>query len=368
MSLFIVAFLGTYLLMNLYVFLKLKRPIFLPIILMGYFSPLLMRYADAKLSPMLAYLTGLIALLYMGFLVYLIFFFLLFDLYALFIKFSNRVFGINPLPKPSRKITFTVVFILSFSLSAYSYYETLNPRVYYFKLETEKLPLERVRIMHISDVHLGPVMGMDKIERIKKVYETYKPDILVSTGDLVDGNMKRKNGLAVALADINPPMGKFAVSGNHEFYRGIDQAVEFTQSAGFKLLRGEVIDLGFMLLAGVDDDDCRFFNACVGPINEYELLRDVPKEDRFVLLLKHKPRLDKRTLGMFDLMLSGHTHGGVYYPIGKFIIPKLFEANAGWVDLGKGSYLFVSRGVGTGGPPMRLLAPPDMAIIDIVKK
>ena len=368
MSWFILTFLGVYFLMNLYVFLKLKRPIFLPIILLGYLSPLLMRYADVNLSPTLAYFTGLSTLLYMGFLVYLIFSFLLFDLYALFVKFSHRVFGVNPLPKPSRKTTLAIVLILSFSLSAYSYYETLNPVVYHFRFETEKLPLERVRIMHISDVHLGPVMGMDKIELIKGVYETYKPDILVSTGDLVDGNMKRKDGLALALAHINPPMGKFAVLGNHEYYRGVDQAVEFSQSAGFKLLRGEVTDLGFMLLAGVDDDDCRFFNACVGPINEYELLKDISNKDKFVLLLKHKPRLDKRAVGMFDLMLSGHTHGGVYYPVGKFIIPKLFEANAGWVYLGKGSHLFVSKGVGTGGPPMRLLAPPDMAIIDIVKK
>ena len=368
MSWFILTFLGVYFLMNLYVFLKLKRPIFLPIILLGYFSPLLMRYADTNLSPTMSYFVGLFALLYMGFLVYLIFSFLLFDLYALFVKFSHRVFGINPLPRPSKKATLVLVFILSFSLSAYSYYETLNPVVYHFRLETEKLPLERIRIMHISDVHLGPVMGMDKIELIRKVYNAYKPDILVSTGDLVDGNMKRKDGLAVALAEMDPPMGKFAVLGNHEYYRGVDQAVEFTKSAGFKLLRGEVIDLGFMLVAGVDDDDCRLFNACIGPINEYELLKDAPNRDKFVLLLKHKPRLDKRAVGMFDLMLSGHTHGGVYYPVGKFIIPKLFEANAGWVDLGKGSYLFVSRGVGTGGPPMRLLAPPDVAIIDIVKK
>jgi len=367
MNWFILTFLGIFFFINLYVFLKIRRKIFALLILFGYLSPLLMRYADANLSPKIAYIIGLFALFYMGFLVYLILFFLLFDLYALIIKFFHKVFDINPLPKPSRNITLAVAITLSLSLSAYSYYETLNPEVYYLRLYSENLPLERVRVMHISDVHLGPVMGMDKIELIREVYEKYRPDILVSTGDLVDGNMGRKDGLAVALADIKPPLGKFAVLGNHEFYRGIDQAFEFTKSAGFKVLRGEIIDLGFMLVAGVDDDYCRSFNACVDPINEHELLKDAPK-DKFILLLKHKPRIDKRALGLFDLMLSEHTHGGIYYPVGKFIIPRLYEANAGWKDLGHGSYLFVSKGIGTGGPPMRLLAPPDMAIIDLVKK
>jgi len=330
---------------------------------LGFVSPFLMRYADANLSPSVSYSVGFFALLYMGFLLYLILSFILFDLYSLLVKIFHWIFGINPLPRPSKALAL----LLSLSLSSYSYYETLKPEIYHFRIETEKLPVERIRIMHISDVHLGPVMGMDKIELIKKAYQDYKPDLLVSTGDLVDGNMKRKDGLARALKDIEPPLGKFAVLGNHEYYRGIDQAIEFTQSAGFRLLRGESIDLGPLVLVGVDDDDCRFFNACKGPISEYELLKDHPK-DKFILVLKHKPRVDKRAVGLFDLMLSGHTHGGVYYPVGKFIIPKLFDANAGWVDLGRGSFLFVSKGVGTGGPPMRLFAPPDMAIINIVKK
>jgi len=349
--------------MNLYAFLKIRHPIALPIFALGFVSPMLMKYADANLSPSVSYLVGLFALLYMGFLLYLILFLFTFDLYSMLVKVLYRFLGINPLPKPSK----TIALLLSFSLSSYSYYETLKPEIYHFRIETEKFPVERIRIMHISDVHLGPVMGMDKIELIKKVYQEYRPDLLVSTGDLVDGNMKRKDGLAKALKYIEPPLGKFAVLGNHEYYRGIDQAVEFTKSAGFRLLRGEKIDLGPLVLVGVDDDDCRFFNACKGPISEYELLKD-RSGDKFVLVLKHKPRVDKRAVGLFDLMLSGHTHGGVYYPVGKFIIPKLFEADAGWVDLGKGSFLFVSKGVGTGGPPMRLLAPPDMAIIDIVKK
>ncbi|WP_448587889.1 metallophosphoesterase, partial [Thermocrinis sp.] len=255
MSLFILIFSGIYLLMTLYIYLKVRKPMLVPLFLLGFISPFMMRYADANLSPSVSYLIGFSTLLYMGFLLYLVLSFLLLDLYFLFVKFSHRVFGINPLPKVPK----LVAFLLAFSLSAYSHYETLNLEVYHLKLETEKIPMERIRIMHISDVHLGPVMGMDKIKLIQEVYDKYQPDIVVSTGDLVDGNMKRKDGLAHALRKINPPMGKFAVLGNHEYYRGLDQAVDFTQLAGFRLLRGERLDLGYMVLVGVDDSDCRFF-------------------------------------------------------------------------------------------------------------
>jgi predicted MPP superfamily phosphohydrolase len=363
MKWFILAFLSIYFLMNLYVYLKLRHRAILPVLTLGFFSPFLMRYADANFSPSLSYIIGLGTLFYMGFLLYLVVSFLLLDLYSLFVRVMHFIFGINPLPRPSKKLSIVIALSLALSLSAYSYYETLKPEVYHFHIKTDKVS-QGIRIMHISDVHLGPVMGMDKIKLIKEVYEKYKPDLLVSTGDLVDGNMKRKDGLAQALREMSPPLGKFAVLGNHEYYRGVQQAIEFTESAGFVLLRGDWVDLGSIIVVGVDDDDCRFFNACVGPLSEYEILKDLPK-DKFILVLKHKPRVDKRALGLFDLMLAGHTHGGVYYPVGKFIIPRLFDANAGWVELGKGSALFVSKGVGTGGPPMRFFEPPDMAIIDI---
>lgn len=119
-----------------------------------------------------------------------------------------------------------------------------------------------------------------------------------------------------------------------------------------------------MIVVGVDDDDCRFFNACKGTVDEYQILKDTPK-DKFVLLLKHKPRLNPSSAGLFDLMLSGHTHGGIYKPVGEFIIKRMFITDRGLVRV-KDSYVFVSKGVGTGGPPMRLFSPPDVAIIEIL--
>ena len=219
-------------------YLKLRHRAILPVLALGFFSPFLMRYADANFSPSLSYIIGLGTLLYMGFLLYLVLFFLLLDLYSLFVRVMHSIFGINLLPRPSKRLSIVIALLLALSLSAYSYYETLEPEVYHFHIKTDKVSW-RIRIMHISDVHLGPVMGMDKIKLIKEVYEKYKPDLLVSTGDFADGNMKRKDGLAQALREMSPPLGKFAVLGNHEYYKGVQQAIEFTKSAGFVLLRGD---------------------------------------------------------------------------------------------------------------------------------
>ncbi len=100
-------------------------------------------------------------------------------------------------------------------------------------------------------------------------------------------------------------------------------------------------------------------------MSDYQLLRRVDQKS-FVLYLKHKPRIEGRAVGLFDLMLSGHTHGGVYYPVGRLILTRLFITDRGFVRLGDG-YLYVGKGVGTGGPPIRLFSPPDVAVIEILK-
>ncbi|RMH09009.1 MAG: metallophosphoesterase [Aquificota bacterium] len=289
------------------------------------------------------------------------------DLYEGFVLFSKRFLGINPLPLPAGKLRLFLVLLFAFSLSAYGYFETLNLKVERITLYSDKISANSVKILHISDLHLGPVMGMDKIRLVYEVYKREKPSMIVSTGDLVDGNMRNKSHLALALAQMVTPLGKYAVLGNHEYYRGVEQAVDFTQKAGFVLLRGKSLYIPEVniTLVGIDDDDCRFFNQCVGTLSDYQLLRRVDQKS-FVLYLKHKPRIEERAVGLFDLMLSGHTHGGVYYPVGRLILTRLFITDRGLVRLGDG-YLYVSKGVGTGGPPIRLFSPPDVAVIEILK-
>ncbi len=325
------------------------------------------RYADKNSYYSLSYWGVLLGLLWLGFSLYLSFSALLVDLYKGFVELSKRFLGINPLPKPSVKTALILVLLLSLSLSAYSYYETLNLKVIRITIYTHKLPegMDSLKIMHISDTHLGPVMGMDKVRLVKEIWQREKPDIIVDTGDLVDGNLRDKQDMALELSRMSAPYGKFAVMGNHEYFRDWEHALEFMRSSGYRVLRNETVDLGFMKIVGIDDRTCKLVNACVNEKSETKLLRSVSGDGKFVLVLKHQPTLEPSSLGLFDLMLSGHTHGGVYLPVGWLILRRMFITDAGLVKVGS-SYIFVSRGVGTGGPPMRFWAPPDVAIINLV--
>lgn len=335
-------------LMHIYLYrrLPLKRGPLRILLLALFVSPVSMRLADRYLSPDIAFFTGFIALFWMGFLLY----FVVIDLLIRW-KFKSPLYSL----------------ILTLLLSIYSYYETFRPEIYYITIFTPKLPEEyRIRILHITDIHLGPVMGLDRIEMIRKAVEIFKPDLIVSTGDLVDGNMRDKAYLARALLELEAPLGKYAVVGNHEYYRGIERAIEFTRASGFEVLRGDLREINEkLIIAGLDDDDCRFFGACRGPLSPKELLSSLP-EDRYVILLKHKPRIERDGPPLFDLMLSGHTHGGLYYPVGRWLLKWIFNFEyPGLKKLEESRYIFVSKGLGTGGPPMRFLTPPDMAIIEL---
>jgi hypothetical protein len=180
----------------------------------------------------------------------------------------------------------------------------------------------------------------------------------------VDGQIDSLSGLADILKQVQPRYGKYAITGNHEFYAGLPNALKFTREAGFTMLRGEVItSAGPINIAGVDDPTGRYFGVPKGT-TEKELLSGLPK-DTFTLLLKHQPMVNESTLGLYDLQLSGHTHKGQIFPF-RYMVRIFFPHIAGWYDLSKGSYLYVSRGTGTWGPPIRFLSPPEVTVIDLV--
>jgi len=132
------------------------------------------------------------------------------------------------------------------------------------------------------------------------------------------------------------------------------------------VLRGEVRDPGgALVIAGVDDPAGRGFSLKGRADGERELLAGLSR-DRFVLLLKHRPIVEEESLGLFDLQLSGHTHRGQIFPF-NHIVDLYFPKSSGLHDLGH-SHLYVSRGSGTWGPPIRFLAPPEVTVIEIVNR
>jgi predicted MPP superfamily phosphohydrolase len=266
----------------------------------------------------------------------------------------------------SARHAFVVPLFLSLCISLYGYFEARDIRTERILVKTSKLPAEisRLKIVQISDVHLGLMVREGRLNRILDKVKAEQPDILVSTGDLLDGQVCRLNGLEDLFKSIRPKYGKFAITGNHEFYAGIENARCFIENAGFTLLRGEgITPSGIINVAGVDDPAGKI-SGLAKDISEKELLAGLPRE-KFTLLLKHRPFADKTATGLFDLQLSGHIHKGQIFPF-TLVTALLYPITSGRLDLPNGSLMYVSRGSGTWGPPIRFLAPPEVTVIELV--
>lgn len=290
------------------------------------------------------------------------------DLANALVRLAGRIphVGFSGLLVPA-KASFLVSAGLSLAICGYGYFDALNIRTERLRIETAKLPesISRLIIVQISDVHLGLIVRCSRLKKIVDIVKAEKPDIFVSTGDLVDAQINNMEGMADLLRSVHAPYGSYAITGNHEYYAGIKQALAFTRECGFTLLRGEVAKNGAINIVGVDDP-AGVQLKLDKPESETALLSALPK-DRFTLLLKHRPVVDRDAATLFDLQLSGHTHKGQIYPF-TYVSEIAYPLNAGRFDLPAGSILRVSRGTGTWGPPIRFLAPPEVTVIELVRK
>jgi len=302
--------------------------------------------------------------LWMGALFFSFCLFLVFDFWNLAARVGSTVLGDG---WPARGIGARPAALLAlggaFLLSVYGAWEATRFRVERIVLTSPKVS-EPLRIVQISDVHVGFIVGTDCVGQIVAAVEAARPDLVVSTGDLVDGQIDSMAGPLQRLRELRPRHGKYAVTGNHEFYAGIKQALAFTEGSGFTVLRGEGRTVGGILnLAGVDDPTG--ISAGLAPaISEREAFAGLD-ERLFTILLRHRPEVRSETAGLFDLQLSGHTHKGQIFPF-SLITGMVFPYHAGDYPLPRGGLLHVSRGTGTWGPPMRFLASPEITIIDLL--
>ena len=294
----------------------------------------------------------------------------LLDLYNAGIRYAASMnLQLLSLPVISSESTLLTPFVISLLITTYGYFEAKNIKVTRLTLQTGKLPeaVNRIRVAQISDLHLRVIEGDDILDKVVTILEDEKPDLIVSTGDLMDGSIRHIKHLAEPLQRLQPPLGKFAVTGNHELYGGIKKTTRFIEDSGFTLLRGEAVTVGNALsIAGIDftGGEAKKYSSDFQYGPEKEVLAGLPA-GLFTLLLKHRSDVEKDCLGLFDLQLSGHTHRGQIFPM-HLATMFLFQHHTGFIELSKGSAIYVSRGTGTAGPPVRFLSAPEVTIIDIV--
>ena len=237
--------------------------------------------------------------------------------------------------------------------------ETIEHRVAIAGLRPE---LDGFRVVQLSDLHVGPVLGARWIaDRVAQV-ERLRPDLLVVTGDMVDRDAELSDGLAPALARLHAPLGVWGVTGNHEFYAGLDRSLQVFARAGIRVLRDEAVEVApGLVLAGVDDLSARrqfgAANDAVGRV----LGRRPPGA---TILLSHSPLDVERAAALgAALMLSGHTHDGQIWPF-RYLVRLAFPYLSGRYDLGSMA-LVVSRGTGFWGPPIRLFRRSEITVVTL---
>ena len=345
--------------MTLTVVLFLGLMIFAPVLIR-----MLERYGYDQAARVMAY----IGYTWMGLLFIFVSSAFLFDIYKLLLSVSQWVANLDlSLIRLSPRQYFMVSLFLTITISVYGAFEAINIRTEHVIIRTSKLPMgiDRLKIVQISDIHLGLIVAEKRLERILSKVKAANPDILVSTGDLVDGQMADINGLSAMLRDVPDKYGKYAVSGNHEFYAGIDKSLDFTRQAGFQVLQGETVNVSDIITIAGIDDEAGDSNGLNPELSEKNVLSKIPR-DKFVLFLKHRPVLENEAMGLFDLQLSGHAHKGQIFPF-SIVTALSFPADSGLLKLNQGARLYVSRGSGTWGPPIRFLSPPEVTLIELVK-
>jgi predicted MPP superfamily phosphohydrolase len=239
------------------------------------------------------------------------------------------------------------------------------PEVREVKVRLPRLPkaLDGTTIVQVSDIHVGGVtIGRRFVESMVSAINALDPDVVAITGDLVDGSVRRLKEHVAPLQKLKARYGSFFVTGNHEYYSGVEPWCKELTGLGIRVLRNERVSIGdgteSFDLAGIDDHEARRFGR---PPNLEQAVagRDPNRE---LVLLAHQPRAgfeaDRHGVG---LQLSGHTHGGQIWPW-TYLVYLQQPIVAGLARIGK-TQVYVSRGTGYWGPPLRLHAPSEITKI-----
>jgi hypothetical protein len=306
---------------------------------------------------------------------------------TLFARSPHRESNASP-PSPARRQflgqTATAAVALPFVAGGYGLlYGRLNLETTEKRIPLARLPraFEGFRIVQLSDIHIGPFMSEAEIRKVVQIANALKPDLAVLTGDFLIWDPATQQAVVNALAGLRAPFGVFGCLGNHEAWSRSETSIaRLFEQAGIRMLRqarvpittqGEALNL-----IGVDfETRLRWRDRPGGGhvVRRYlEGVEPLVAPDTVNILLSHNPNTFDRAADLgIDLSLAGHTHGGQVAL--EFVSPEISPARlitpyvAGWFQK-PGGQLYVNRGIGTIGFPIRLGAPPEITVLELVRK
>ncbi len=264
---------------------------------------------------------------------------------------------------------------VSATLTGYGIFEARRkPAIRQLSIPIPALPddLQGLRIVQISDIHAGLTIRRDWIETVVDEVNRLQPDLIAFTGDLADGSVPALSYDVEPLNRLQAAYGKFFITGNHEYYSGALDWVEKVRDLGFTVLNNEqhvtTKGSGRILLAGVTDISAAQF-VPEHRSDPQKVLENPPPSD-VTIFLAHQPRsLHQAARFGFDLMLSGHTHGGQFIPWNWFAaLGQPFVKGLHRAQTGKGEgWVYVSVGTGYWGPPLRVNTRSEIGVFTLTR-
>ncbi|MCP4751147.1 MAG: metallophosphoesterase [Proteobacteria bacterium] len=285
----------------------------------------------------------------------------------------------------NRSIVGTVVFSLAVLYSVYGFWKAFNPRIETVEVEIEHLPVQWKNkvIVHLSDLHLGHIHRLDFLERVLRKVDAQEPDLVLITGDLFDGMSRKFSHFADLLNTLKAKKGVYFVTGNHEHYVGLENALRTVRKTGMTVLHNEAVTVDGLQLIGISypgvdaAEDIRNLHPKVGkepgkmpkillfhtPTN-MSLKRENGLEQHFSTYWTPDVSFALNKEIGTDLQLSGHTHAGQIFPFTW--LTKLIYRGYEYGLHREGDFsIYITSGVGTWGPPFRTGNWGEIAVIKL---
>lgn len=377
MFFFFAIFFTIYATVNFYIFIRgwqalqsvpALRPFYLVIFIIAASSYILAKVLSSSLPKILYDAMLWIGAFWFAYLLYLFLAIVLIDL----VRLINWKFDIYPLMikqnfEAVKKIVFFSILGLSSILILFGYLNTRNIKIKSLEIEIPRgdSQLSELNIVAASDIHLSPINNEDLLEDIVNNINSLNPDVILLPGDIVDdkSSILKERNIGSALKNLKAKYGVFASNGNHEFINGVASAVQYFRDVNIHLLQDSLfkVENSFYIVGREDRSKSNFTGQ---PRKNLVQIISTKDDNLPVILLDHTPLfLEEAMNNNIALQLSGHTHHGQLYPA-SIITKMIYELSWGYKMKGTTHY-YVSCGVGTWGPPVRIGSDSEIVNIKI---
>jgi predicted MPP superfamily phosphohydrolase len=295
-----------------------------------------------------------IASITIGFMLYLLLSVILVDLFSLVLKTQALYYGI-------------AVLVLSISVSSIGIWNAFNVRQTEQQITIKGMQKD-IKAMHLTDIHIGHFRGKEFLTNIVARTNDANVDVVFVTGDLFDGKVALSEENMEPLKYLHAPV--YFIEGNHDNYTGVQKIKSTLKGFGINVLENEIADFNGIQIIGLNhmlaDHESANMHAVANGKTVQSVLDSLPLDtNKPSILLHHGPDgIKYAAQNGIDLYLAGHTHAGQLFPINIFA-NMMFEVNRGLHDF-NGTKVFVSEGVGTFGPPMRIGTKSEMVVLNLV--